>query len=111
MDNSMLHGGLFFASVVLAGAGQFLDCQTSDVALAHGMIEANSIMAKAQAKIGTSGLFIVKCMGVPAIAALAFTFNWTYGLTVAIPFAVTGFIAGIKNYLLLRKNKISTFGV
>jgi uncharacterized protein DUF5658 len=110
MDTKTIHDVLFYVADFLAMAGQYLDCQTTDTGLSHGMIEANSLAVKIYSKIGAAGFFALKCIGVPGLAAVAFTssqsYGWAFGLAVSIPFAVIGFVAGITNYKLLKKNNI-----
>src|SRR6266705_1001429 len=110
MDTNNMHQILLFVIGTLCGLGQFLDCQTTDVGLAHGFREANSLMGKLQGKIGSGGLFALKCMVLPAVGVVLFT-TVGFGPSMAwlVPLTVIGFIAGIKNYLLLRKNKIAVF--
>ena len=98
-------------ATAVCALGQYFDCHTTDVSLAiKGFSEANSWAAKIQAKIGQAGFFVVKCMVIPAIGTLLFVRSGI-GLSLAwlVPMAVYGWIAGIKNYLLLRKNNVKVF--
>ena len=107
MDNNVMHSVIFFAVDSLAMLGQLADCRTTEVGLAHGFAEGNSFAAKIYSKIGSAGFYALKCMVLPFAAALTFGFEgWAYGVVVAVPFAAIGFIAGIKNYLLLKKSGI-----
>lgn len=101
---------IFGVTFVACGAGQWLDDYTTGAGLSRGFIEANSFAGKVQAKIGAAGFFVVKCMVIPAIGAALYAFAG-FGLSLAwlIPLAVEGFIAGIRNWILLAKNKVCVF--
>ena len=110
MDTNTTHAVLFFIAFALCGFGQFLDCRTTDVGLAHGFIEANSFAGKIYSKIGATGFFVLKCMVFPAIGAgIAAYAGFGPSLVWLSIFAAVGFAAGIHNYLLLKKNKIAVF--
>ena len=110
MTHETLQNLIFGAAWVACGAGQFLDCQTTDAGLAHGYVEKLSLVGKITTKIGSSGYFIVKCMVIPAIGALLFGLG-QFGpslLWLGI-LAAQGWFVGVKNYLLLKKNNIKVF--
>lgn len=110
MDNSFSHSLIFFIVATACGFGHFLDCWTTELGITNKFLEANALAVKIYNKIGNVGFFIVKCMVLPGIGAALFgTLGFSYSLAWLIPMAVIGWVAGIKNYLLLKKNKISVF--
>jgi hypothetical protein len=104
MDTQLLYFGL----VVVALAGQLGDCYTTEVSLAHGMVEGNPIAAWLQKKIGQTGLTILKCAGAAITLPMLTTIfaGITYGCVVAGIIGGIGVFATVKNYLLMRKNHI-----
>lgn len=90
--------------------GQLSDCITTEKGLAHGLAESNKIMTWLTGKIGVTGVTLLKVIGlaqVAPVAAYMISQDWTAFIVVAFAVGVVGWYAGIKNYLLLKKNKIS----
>ena len=99
------------ASYAFALLGQLSDCWTTEVGLSHGLAEGNKIATWFTNKIGNTGLTLLKCIGLAQLfPVLAFEFAHQNVLAFVVPavaVGVIGWVAGITNYLLLKKNKIS----
>ena len=101
---------LMIASYAFALTGQLADTWTTEAGLNGGLKEANKIAIWLTSKIGVTGISILKCVGLAqALPVLVFELtgqNTTYFAAIAIPVGIIGFVAGIKNYLLLKKSNI-----
>ena len=95
---------IFFGSYVAATLGQFSDVRTTQVALAKGFVEANSLAAKIIAKVGISPLYAVKMAVLPLLGVVLVGLGHE---KIAIDFefgvGAVGFVFGLLNYLKLRK--------
>jgi hypothetical protein len=107
---------LFFVSVAAGLAGQFLDCYTTDMGLAHGWKESSGPAAWLISKVGSGPLYALKCAGFGIVAPIVLVIIGKHtgvgdiaGIAVAVVAAGAGFYAGIKNYLRLKAAKISIF--
>lgn len=102
---------LYFLAVALALVGQAADCYTSQVGLAHGGKEANPILRFIISHAGFTGMWLFKVLGYaflfPVISD-AVGGLW-YGQAGAFVAAGWGFLAGVINYIGLRKRGIKLF--
>lgn len=100
---------IFFASVAFSLAGQFLDSYTTEVALAHGWQESVKTAKWMISKIGISGFIVLKCVGLAIVGPMLTLIagSETVAAILAGTVGAVGFYAGIKNYLALKKAKIS----
>lgn len=106
--NTFVHDLAFFLTTAACGIGQLLDCRTTQVGLANGLDEKNFIGAFLIKHLTITGAYAIKVGAVPiAAAVLLGTAGWQYGTAFAAVFAALGFTAGIQNYLLLKKSKIT----
>lgn len=106
---SMHQDVTFFLATVLCDAGQYLDARTTEVGLSSGFQEGNAIGSFLLKKLGVTGLYVLKCAALPAVAGIMYGFYGKAGIVADLVFAGLGFAAGIRNYLMLRKNKVSVF--
>lgn len=107
----MSHDILFFAAVAAAIAGQGMDVITTNAALANKWTETSKDSAWVISKIGFPAFAFLKVAGL-AMAAPIFFYaegHSVVGSIVAGISAGVGFYAGIHNYLLEKKAKISVF--
>jgi hypothetical protein len=100
-------------SAAFALLGQLSDCYTTEVGLAGGMKEANSIAIWLTNKIGNTGLTLLKCIGLaqglPILAYEASGQDPVVFIVAAGVAGAIGWVAGIENYLLNKKYGIKLF--
>ena len=114
---SFLNGPVFFFILAALGlAGQFLDCYTTDIGIAHGFKESNKYAVWLIGKIGYAGLYILKCAGFgiafPALFVILgqhFGVGYIVGDVLAAITAVAGFAAFFINYKRLKAAHVQVF--
>lgn len=99
----------FFLADAACLLGQFTDCRTTEVGLANGDTEANPIGKWLISKLTITGLYALKVGAVPMTCAIVYGYDYKLGLALAAIGAGAGWAMGIRNYLSLRKAKISVF--
>ena len=107
----MSHDIIFFAAVAAAISGQGMDVITTNAALANGWTETSKASAWAIKKIGFAAFAFLKVAAL-AIGGPVLCYSLGHsivGSVVAGISAGVGFYAGIANYLLEKKAKISVF--
>lgn len=104
MSNDLL---LFIAgSTALVGQG--FDVITTDAAMAHGWTEQNPLVAKVLKKVPFVLFAFIKVAGIGlGLTVAAHAINPTAGIITGFASGGVGLYAGIRNYILLRKNKIA----
>lgn len=110
MDTDSLQGITFGVAYLACMLGQYLDCRTTEVGLAHGYKEANKFALKIQNRIGALGFLAIKVAGIPFIGAGIYLYAGLGPSVVWLTLlAAQGLVAGIKNFLLLKKNNVKVF--
>ncbi len=102
---------IFFAAVAGAIAGQGMDVITTNAALANKWVETSKASAWVIKKIGLAAFAFLKVAAL-AIGGPVLCYSLGHavvGVVVAGISAGVGFYAGIHNYLLEKKAKISVF--
>ena len=102
---------LFFIAVATAIIGQGFDDITTNIGLATGGKELNSFVAAAIKKLGFPVVAFIKVAGLAIGIPVVFheLGQPVAGAIAAFAAAGVGFYAGIKNYIALKKAKISVF--
>jgi hypothetical protein len=99
---------LLFIAASAALVGQGFDVITTDAGLSHGWKETNSLVAKVISKVGFPVFAFIKVAGFGIGLTLGINaINPTAGIIVGFASAGVGLYAGIRNYILLKKNKIA----
>lgn len=96
-----------FLLYVAATLGQFLDDRTTEVALAHGFVEANPIGKWLISKVGVQGMYFVKTAALPVAVTIFAALHPHYGMPLQVLVAGLGWGVGVANALKLRKAKIA----
>jgi hypothetical protein len=99
----MVPSVLAFIAYAICLSGQLADSVTTESALAFGGKETNKISAWIVAKLGVTGLTILKCVVVPAIGIPFFIYGgWISFAIYEIPLGIVGWVCGVIN---ARRNR------
>lgn len=99
----MLSSILAFIAYAICLSGQLADSLTTESALSFGGKETNKIAAWIVAKLGVSGLTILKCMFAPALGIPFFIYGGWIGFAIyEVPLGIAGWVCGVIN---ARRNR------
>lgn len=94
---------LAFIAYAICLSGQLADSVTTESALALGGKETNKIAAWIVAKLGVSGLTILKCAVAPALGIPCFIYaGWVGFALYEVPLGIAGWVCGVIN---ARRNR------
>ena len=95
--------------VALAVAGQTFDARTTQVGMAYGETELNPIIHWLTTTHGMGPMYALKIALAVAVPIVAYGLSPLFGVLAALAIGAAGAVAGLSNYLPLRKKGIKIF--